>query len=81
MDLNKIQPGLRVKTTRLDRDTRGMFIVYKNMVVRREGVVGTVKSYAAGHGGDVWFVAHDGSDDVGAYIFTEFEPITGETTS
>ena len=67
-----VKPGLRVKTIKLGNIT-GMFIVPKHLDVRREGVVGTIKDYVPGHGGDVWFVQHEGTDEVGAYIFTEME--------
>lgn len=68
-----VKPGIRVKTTQLG-DTIGMTIVPKHLDVRREGVTGTVQDYVPGHGGDVWFVRHDGSDEVGAYVFYEMEP-------
>ena len=68
-----VKPDLRVKTTKLG-DTKGMTISPKHLNVRREGVVGTVKSYVPGHGGDVWFVQHDSGDEVGAYVFNEMEP-------
>ncbi len=74
MDCNAVKPGIRVKTTKLG-DTMGMTIALKHLSVRAEGVTGTVKSYVPGHGGDVWFVQHDGSNDVGAYVFDEMEPI------
>lgn len=73
MDCNAVQSGLRVKTTKLE-GTEGMLIVPKHLVVRREGVIGTVKNWVPGHGGEVWFVQHDDSDEVGAYLFTELEP-------
>lgn len=31
--------------------------------------------YVAGHGGDVWFVKHDGTDEVGAYALSELDEI------
>ncbi len=73
MNLDAVKSGIRVKTTALG-DTKGMLIKEKHLEVRREGLTGTVKSYVPGHGGDVWFVQHDNSEEVGAYCFTEFEP-------
>lgn len=73
MDCNAIQPGLRVKVKKLE-GTKGFLINSKHLAVRRKGVRGTVKNWVPGHGGDVWFVQHDNSDDVGAYCFTELEP-------
>jgi len=72
MDCNEIKPDLRVKTTKLN-DTEGMLINQKHLAVRRESVTGTVKSYVPGHGGDVWFVQHDNSEEIGAYCYTELE--------
>jgi len=73
MDCNDIKPGLRVMVTALE-STKGMTIHSKHLHPRALGVVGTVKSYVPGHGGDVWFVQHDHSTYVGAYRFTELTP-------
>jgi hypothetical protein len=73
MDCNAVKAGLRVKTIRLE-GIEGMLINPRHLTVRREGVTGTVKEWAPGHGGDVWFVQHDNSEEIGAYCFTELEP-------
>lgn len=73
MDCNAVKPSLRVRTTKLGKTT-GMLIKEKHLEVRKAGVTGTVLSYVPGHGGDVWFVKHDGCEDVGAYCFDELEP-------
>lgn len=73
MDCNAVKVGLKVKTTKLG-ETTGMMIASKHLDCRAEGRVGEVKGYVPGHGGDVWFVAHDNSNEVGAYVFTEMEP-------
>ncbi len=73
MDLNEVKSGLRVKTTELGKTT-GMMIAAEHLTVRATGVVGVVKNWVPGHGGDVWFMEHEGSNDVGAYAFNEFEP-------
>lgn len=72
MDANDVKPGLRVKTVKL-QSADGMMIKPHHLSVRKEGVTGTVERYVPGHGGDVWFVQHDDSEDVGAYCFTEIE--------
>lgn len=72
MDCNAVKPHLRIRTVKLG-DTKGMFIKPRHLDCRREGVIGTVLSYVPGHGGDVWFVQHDGSDEIGAYVFDEME--------
>lgn len=69
-----VKPGLWVKTTKLGK-TVGMTIAEKHLSVRKEGVEGTVLNYVPGHGGDVWYVQHRDTSDVGAYMFTEFEPV------
>lgn len=73
MDCNAVNPGMTVRVVRLE-GTEGMLIHNRHLACRKVGVVGIVKGYVPGHGGDVWFVAHEGSDDVGAYMFTEMEP-------
>lgn len=71
-DCSEVKPGLRVKITELG-ETTGMMIVPKHLNVRAVGIIGIVKNWVPGHGGDVWFVEHEGSGDVGAYVFNEFE--------
>jgi hypothetical protein len=73
MNCNQVKTGLRVKTTELDR-TAGMMINPRHLNCRRCGVTGTVEGYVPGHGGDVWWVRHDGSGEIGAYCFNELEP-------
>ena len=70
---NDVKPGQRVIVTQLE-STDGMLIAEKNMQPRRIGATGTVAHHVPGHGGDVWIVQHEDSDDVAAYCFTEFEP-------
>ena len=70
---NDVKPWLRVRTVKLG-ETTGMLIAEKHLNCRRAGVTGTVQHYVPGHGGDVWFVAHD-DGTVGAYRFTELEPV------
>lgn len=53
-------------------NTDGFLIHDKHMTGRRLGV-GTLTSYAAGHGGDVWFVRHDDGGENQAYCLTELE--------
>lgn len=72
MGANEVKSGLRVRVGRLDT-TAGMSIAPKHLVCRKTGVTGTVKAWVPGHGGDVHFVQHDDSDDIGAYCYTELE--------
>ena len=69
-----IETGMKVKTAAELEDTREMLINPRHLECRKAGITGTVKGYVPGHGGDVWWVAHDDSDDVGAYCYTELEP-------
>lgn len=77
MNANDLESGMRVRVTKLE-DTLGMFVVLRHLSCRKVGIVGTVATpgVVPGHGGDVWFVEHDGCSDVGAYNATELEPET-----
>jgi hypothetical protein len=77
MNVSDITVGLTVRVARLE-DTTGMLIAEKHLSVRRLGAVGEITGYVAGHGGDVWWVHHWDTDQVGAYIFTEIEPYRQE---
>ena len=67
--------GDRVLVTRLG-STVGMSIIQRHLDVRREGASGTVTGWVPGHGGDVWWVLHDESEDVGAYSVDEMAQIS-----
>jgi hypothetical protein len=77
MNCDDIEPGMWVKTHSVG-STRGMLIAPKNLDVRREGVLGQVRGWVGGHGGDVWWVDHHDPEglvpEVGAYGFWELEP-------
>lgn len=77
MNCNDVKPGLRIRTTKLG-DTKGMLIAHRHLDVRKEGVIGYARSYVPGHGGDVWFVEHEDSGAIGAYVFNEMEPALAE---
>lgn len=74
MKLDDVKKGLRVTITHL-WPPNSFSVVQKNLDCRKEGVTGVVIGHVPGHGGDVWWVKHDGTNDVGAYRFTEFETI------
>ncbi len=73
MDCNSIKSDLRVKTIKLGK-TKGILVKEKYLNVRESGVGGTVMNHVPGHGGHVWFVKHDGCEDIGVYCFYELEP-------
>ena len=66
--------GMRVQVACLE-SALGMFVAWRHLSVRRVGVTGTITGCVPGHGGDVWWVQHDGSNDenpqVGAYCVDE----------
>ena len=64
--------GAQVKVGKLG-DTEGMLIKERHLACRREGATGRVAGWVPGHGGDVWWVKHDGSDEIGAYCWSELE--------
>ena len=72
MNCNEIKDGLKVRTTKLG-ETKGILISPRNLDCRKAGITGTVSGYVPGHGGDVWWVKHDDSGEVGAYCFPELE--------
>lgn len=72
MDCNQVTENLKVRTTEL-RSTDGLTIHARHLACRKAGVTGFVRGYVPGHGGDVWWVQHEGSEDIGAYCFNEFE--------
>lgn len=72
--MDKYESGLRVKITK-DEDTGGLFINPKYLDNRSVGKTGKVLGYVPGHGGDVWWVEHDGESGVAAYCYNEFEEI------
>ena len=74
MNLDDVKPGIHVKVVKLG-DTSAMTIHQKHLRVRRVGITGTVTGFVVGHGMEVCWVKHDGSDQVGAYVFNEFETI------
>ena len=74
MGCNEIKDGLKVRTTKLG-ETKGFLIAPRHLDCRKAGIAGTVSGYVAGHGGDVWWVKHDDSAEIGAYCFTELETV------
>lgn len=81
-----IRPGLPVKVTRL-LPTSWMFISEAALARRSLGVTGKAYGYVPGHGGDVWWVVHEGARrvedgtkwdprDVAPYSTEELELIT-----
>lgn len=72
MKTKDIKVGIHVRIGKLN-PTTGMFVKRRHLDCRKEGTQGTVMGYVPGHGGDVWWVEHDGCDDVGAYSVLEMK--------
>lgn len=73
MDAEKISLQMRVRTNPKLFSTAGFIVAQRCLDARRANAEGTIGGYVPGHGGDVWFVAHD-DGSVGAYSTDEFEP-------
>ena len=76
MNLKDIKPGLLVRVHTLG-STNGMLIQQHYLDARREGAIGIIDGSVAGHGGDVWWVRHENSSEIGAYVFHEFDIYDG----
>jgi len=78
MQCKDVKEGLRVRIGKLG-STEGYMVVDHHLKCRREGATGRLGWYVPGHGGDVWWVAHD-DGTTGAYAYDEFDPIVEEKT-
>lgn len=68
--------GARFKVARLD-NSKGFLVHEKFIENRRLGAVGTFQGFAAGSGGDVWYLVHrDGV--LAAYLCSELEMFDGK---
>jgi len=65
--------GTRVVTHERLESTGGMLIKRQHLDARRANQPGVIKGWVPGHGGDVYWVQHDGDGPAAAYCFTEFE--------
>jgi len=78
MDLQNVKIGLRVKVTELG-PVAGMMIKPHILENRKQGAVGVIHDWVPGHGGDVWWVIHDGPEGAepvyAPYVFNEIEPL------
>ena len=65
--------GTGVRThSKLDT-TAGFFVTPEHLALRKPDLCGVVVGVVAGHGGDVYWVIHEGDAKAAAYLFTEFE--------
>lgn len=69
--------GTKVRTHDVLGPTTGMIISPASLAMRKPGAVGTIHGIVGGHGGDVYWVQHDGDMSPAApYCFYEFELAT-----
>jgi hypothetical protein len=69
-----LNPGTKVKVHDALKAPIGMLIKPEVLKRRTPGVSGLICGYVPGHGGDVYWVRHDGDEDTGsAYGWWEFE--------
>ena len=71
MEYNKVSDGMVVKTVGVLGDTEGMLVKQEHLDARQPNKDGQVSGPVPGHGGDVWWVAHD-DGTTGAYESKEF---------
>lgn len=76
MKSDDVKPGLRVFVRYLHAYIEeGYLTGNKHVLARKVGIKGTVLGHAIEHGGGVWWVQHDDSEDLGVYTFLELEPL------
>jgi hypothetical protein len=71
------KPQERLRVASKLEPTTGMIVPQTRLQKRRPDAVGTEHGYVGGHGGDVWWLRHDGDDpdDIAPYSLTELEPL------
>lgn len=68
-----LKSGTQVVTHETLDSTQGFIVKPRHLECRKGNQRGMIAGVVGGHGGDVYWVQHEGSEDVGAYCFTEFE--------
>lgn len=67
-----LNSGTKVRTHEKLDPVVGMMVADKHIMARRTGADGEIIGYVPGHGGDVYWVQHDGGE-AAVYCFSEFE--------
>ena len=89
MNPEDIKIGLKVKTAPGLNSTSGFMIAEQFLQQRKANQLATVYGYVPGHGGDVWWLVHDGATMtkngqgvdcynnkfIAPYMFMEFGPV------
>jgi hypothetical protein len=68
-----LKNGTKIRTNPALESTSGMRVHPGHLAARRPDLPGLIQGVVPGHGGDVYWVRHDGIEDTAAYCFTEFE--------
>lgn len=66
--------GTKFRTKAKLGDTAGMLVAQEYLDKRRPNAVGEYMAHVAGHGGDVWWIIHEGGA-AAPYVYTELEPV------
>ncbi|MEK7538837.1 MAG: hypothetical protein AAB552_03265 [Patescibacteria group bacterium] len=74
MEFSKVSEDMRVRTVGALGDSDGMLIKQEHLDARQPNKDGQVLGQVPGHGGDVWWVAHD-DGTTGAYALNELNSI------
>jgi hypothetical protein len=63
----------RIRTHETLGSTAGFMVTDRHLSQRRPNAVGAISGFVPGHGGDVYYVTHEGSSAMAVYCFDEFE--------
>jgi hypothetical protein len=70
-----LENGTKIRTHATLEPTTGMMIGPGNLSMRKPSADGVIRGVVGGHGGDVYWVHHEGSVLLAPYCYTEFEPV------
>lgn len=68
-------PSMKIVTIDKLESTDGMMIHAKHLNERRASTPGRLLDYVPGHGGDVWFVEHEGAAVAAVYSLAEMREV------
>lgn len=68
-----LEKGTKIRTNTVLESTSGMRVHPGHLSARRPDLPGIITGVVPGHGGDVYWVRHEGLENSAAYCFTEFE--------
>jgi hypothetical protein len=68
--------GTKVRTNETLDATDGMLVNPLRLNARKPNAEGLVCGVVGGHGGDVYWIGHEGSDILAPYCWSEFEVVS-----